>query len=68
MQVFIKAKLPENKPDFLVWIIELKVNSLYDLEKSIEYNWWKIILNVLNSDDGHYLKINDYYKWKKKDK
>ena len=66
MIIPIKAKLPKNNVSFISWEIKVKVKSISDLEKSIDYNWGYILLsvkkNIQDWDEWYYLQINDYYK------
>jgi len=65
MEFILKAKLPKNMNTWFVrWEIKVKVKSIKQLERSIEYNNWYILLNVINWDNWNYLSINDY-SWKK---
>lgn len=67
MKVELTAKMidMENKPNWLVWEIMVKIKSISDLEKSIDYNKWYIRLEVKRAEWwGLYLSTNEYY-WKK---
>lgn len=60
----IKAFIPESCPSFIKWVVKLKVKDFWDLEKSIDYNKWYILLNVKEDKEWewYYLQINDYHK------
>ena len=65
MKIELSAKLPniKNKPSWLVWEILVKIKSISDLEKSIDYNNWYIKLDVKRSENWLYLSTNEFY-WK----
>lgn len=66
MKVELTAKMidMEDKPNWLVWEIMVKIKSISDLEKSIDYNKWYIKLNVKRAEWGWlYLSTNEYH-WK----
>lgn len=67
MKVELTAKLPDikNKPNWLVWEILVKIKSISDLEKSIDYNNGYIKLDIKRAEWWWlYLSTNEYH-WKK---
>ncbi len=67
MKVELTAKMidMEDKPNWLVWEIMVKIKSISDLEKSIDYNNWYIKLEVKKTKEWWmYLSTNEYF-WKK---